>query len=88
MSQSKIIIERKMSLFIGSAKTYKVELDNIEVGKLSNGKTLEVETTHGDHILSFFAFGKRETSVSIHINENSQKSQLIIRQFKYINSLC
>lgn len=70
MSQSKIIIERKMSLFIGSAKTYKVELDNIEVGKLSNGKTLEVETTHGDHILSFFAFGKRETSVSIHINEN------------------
>ena len=58
MSQSKIIIERKMSLFIGSAKTYKVELDNIEVGKLSNGKTLEVETTHGDHILSFFAFLK------------------------------
>jgi len=59
------------SKFIGCAKQYRVELDGFVIGDLSNGATINTQTTSGCHILNFMLRGNCEKSVSLNIPENT-----------------
>ena len=70
MKQSKIIISRASSM-IGCLGKCRVMIDNIEIGKLANGKTIESIITSGEHTLSI-TWGTKITTISINVCDSEE----------------
>lgn len=76
----KIVIKRKSSFYYWSKK-YKVEIDGVVTGELTNGATLECDLSIGSHSLRFIPvgiFSKCEKEVNINIVENSDSPEIYV----------
>ena len=58
----KLTLHRKKS-FVGGMVAFDIYIDNVKVGKIKNGKTVELEITGGEHIISIH----KNNPVSINI---------------------
>ncbi|MBQ9012267.1 MAG: hypothetical protein IJ105_03800 [Bacilli bacterium] len=62
----KLTLTRKKS-FVGGMVGFDIYIDNVKVGKIKNGKTVELEITGGEHIISIH----KNNPVSINITKDT-----------------
>ncbi len=70
---SRIIIKRESSFYYWSKK-YKVEIDDVVIGELANGETIESNISIGSHKICFIpvgVFAKCEKTVNVNITESA-----------------
>lgn len=65
-NKCKLTLRRKKA-FVASLVAFEIYIDNVKVGKIKNGQTIEVEITIGNHEISI----NKNTPVSIVINKDT-----------------
>lgn len=78
MADYQIIIERESAL-LGCALKHSVELDGFAVGTLKNGQYLIINTTTGNHTISFIVRGKVEKTLPLFIDSEDYITRILVR---------
>lgn len=78
MENYQVVITRCYSLY-GCAIKHAVEIDGLSSGILKNGSSIVINTTPGQHTISFLSYGKVVKSVSILIEPGNYTTKLFAR---------